>query len=339
MSATVSFVIPNWNGRDLLAAALGSIAAQTLAPLEVLVVDNGSADGSAQVAQEAGARVLQLGRNTGFSFAVNRGVEAARGDLVALVNNDVQLEPDWTEKLAGALEPSGVWFAIGKLLDHFHRDRIDGAGDAICRGGTTWRLGHGRIDSVLFYTPRSTFFPSATAVLARREFFDRAGKLEEAFFAYLEDVDLGLRAALLDLEGIYLPEAVAYHRSGATLGAWSPAMVRLLTRNQILLLAKFYPARLLWRFWRPILTAQGLWAALALRHGHPLAYARGALAGLANSSQARRSGSSWRASGNKLADILLQSEADLVRVQRATGWDAYWRWYSRLAPLPQEFET
>lgn len=113
-------------------------------------------------------------------------------------------------------------------------------------------------------------------------------------------------------------------------------MVAWLTRNQILLLAKFYPWPLIRRFWRPIVAAQFLWAALAFRRGRPLAYTRGLLAGLAAGPALRRSSAHWRHNGNKLATVLLQSQAELVRVQRAAGWDDYWRWYIRLAPPPRE---
>lgn len=336
---TVSFVIPTWNRRDLLAAVLASIQVQTEAPLETLVVDNGSADGSAEAAEQAGARVLRLGRNRGFSFAVNRGVEAARGEAVAVVNNDVELRPDWTEKLTRALGHGGGWFAIGKLLDYASRDRIDGVGDAICRGGTACRLGHGRADGPLFDRRRPTFFPSATAVLARREFFARVGGLDEVFFAYLEDVDVGLRAALLGLEGVYVPEAVAYHRGSATLGAWSGKTVEWMTRNQILLLAKYYPLRLLVRFWRPVLAAQALWGGMTVRRGRLPAYARGLAAGLLRGAALRRAGSRWRADGNRLAKLLTASEDELACFERSTGWDDYWRWYFRLAPRPRETQS
>lgn len=338
----VSFVIPNWNRADLLGAALQSIRSQTWPAGEVIVVDNGSLDGSQQTAQRAGARVLQLGRNRGFSFAVNRGLEAARGELVAVVNNDLEFLPDWTEKLVQALERKGVWFATGKLLDYTRRDHIDGVGDAICRGGTACRLGHGRVDSPLFNEPRKTFFPSATAVLMRREFWRRAGGLEEAFFAYLEDVDLGLRAALLGLEGVYAPEAVAYHWGSATLGPWSGKAVEWRTRNQILLVAKFYPASLLGKWWRPLLAAQALWALQTVRHGCPLAYARGLCAGLIRVAGLRRAGAAWRTQTLQqeanLASVLMASEAELTRFQKALGWDPYWRWYFRLAPLAEEIQ-
>lgn len=333
---TVSVVIPNWNGRELLESALASLRAQSLRPLEVLVVDNGSTDGSAEAARAEGAEVLQLAGNLGFSVAVNRGVEAARGEAIALLNNDVELEPDWTAKLAGALEGDGVWFAIGKLLDYAARDRVDGVGDAICRGGTSCRLGHGRRDGDWSARRRTIFFPSATAVLARREFFARTGQFDEAFFSYLEDVDLGLRAALLGLGGVYVPEAVGYHRGSATLGPWSSRMVEWITRNQILLLAKFYPGSVLRRYWRSVLAAQLLWAALAVRRGRPVAWARGLAAGLARARGIRRNEAKWRTDGPRLATVLAESERELVWFEQSTGWDDYWRWYFRLAPLGKE---
>lgn len=333
---TVSVVIPNWNGRDLLAAALASLAAQTRPPVEVLVVDNGSSDGSPETAQAGGAKVLRLSDNLGFSKAVNRGVEAAVGDAVVVMNNDVVLAPDWTELLSAALENSGAWFAIGKLLDHARRDWIDGVGDAVCRGGAACRLGHGRSDGPWFATGRKTYFPSATAVLARREFFARTGPFEEAFFSYLEDVDLGLRAALLGLGGVYVPSAVAYHRGSSTLGPWNSRTVEWMTCNQILLLAKYYPARLLRRYWRPILVAQGLWAALACRRGRAVAWFRGLAAGISRVRNLRRAASRWRADGMPLAKVLCDSERELLSFEQATGWDDYWRWYFRLVPPARE---
>ena len=336
---TVSFVIPNWNRSGLLAAALASIRGQTYPALEILVVDNGSSDDSGQIALRAGARLLQMETNRGFSFAVNRGVEAARGDAIAVVNNDVEFRQDWTERLVRALSQNGGWFAIGKLLDYTRRDYIDGVGDAICRGGTACRLGHGRADGKWFNQPRRTFFPSATAVLARREFFARVGPLEEAFFSYLEDVDLGLRAALLGLEGLYVPDAVAYHRGSSTLGAWSGKNVEWMTRNQILLLAKYYPARLLRLFWRPVLAAQVLWAAMTFSRWHGLAYAHGLVAGLVRCWKVRKASAWLRGDGNRLAEVLLASEGELESFERSSGWDRYWTWYFRLAPRPRETQS
>ena len=334
---TVSFVVPHWNRRDLLPAMMRSIERQRdSAPdgLEVIVVDNGSNDDSATAAETLGARVIRLDQNSGFSAAVNLGIQAAKSDWVAIVNNDVELEDGWLQELMKKAEASSAWFATGKILDAADRTQLDGAGDAVCRGGTAWRLGHGRPDSPLFARERRTFFPSATAALFRREFFERAGGFDEAFFAYLEDVDLGLRAAIEDLPGVYVPEARAFHQASQTEGAWSPRVVAWMTCHQLLLLAKFYPARLLIRFACPILAAQGLWAALAVSRGRGLSWLKGVIEGLRRAPGLRRSGVHFRTRSGRLPEALIAAEAEIGAVQRKLGWDSYWRWYFRLALPP-----
>jgi GT2 family glycosyltransferase len=181
----------------------------------------------------------------------------------------------------------------------------------------------------VFDCGRRTYFPSATAALFKREFFDRAGLFEESFFAYLEDVELGMRAAIEDLPGVYAPEAVAWHRGSGTTGVWSGAMVRWITSHQLLLLAKHYPLGLLLRFAWPILTAQLLWGALAISRGRAWDWAVGAFDGLKRSRGMR--GPSVAGRGERLAAVLTETERELLSIQRATGFDVYWRWYDRLA--------
>lgn len=337
---TVSLVIPHWNNRRLLErclASLGDVRAPAGCVVEVIVVDNGSTDDSAEAAERAGARVIRLERNEGVGSALNKGIEASRADYVALLNNDVELAPDWLERLTAALEAAPeAWFAAGKTVSLSDRSRIDGAGDAVCRGGTSWRIGHGRPDGPLFDRERTTYFPSATAALFRRAFFERAGLFEESFFAYLEDVDLGLRAALEDMPGLYVPEAVAAHQGSETTGQWSEAMVRWMTCHQLLLLAKFYPAGLLLRFARPILAAQLLWALLAMSRGRTGAWFSGVRDGLRGARALRKRNAPLRERGGRLGAVLRAAESEIVRVQRATGWDGYWKWYCVLAWPPAE---
>ncbi|MEX2300862.1 MAG: glycosyltransferase family 2 protein [Bryobacterales bacterium] len=341
---TVSIVIPHRNRCALLERLLQSIHAQRLpegVSLDVVVVDNGSEDNSVETARRAGCRVLELSGNEGVSRAVNRGIEASSGEWIALVNNDVELSPGWMAELLAAVgspprEAAKLWFATGKTLNDQDRGLIDGTGDAICRGGASWRLGHGRADGPLFDAVRRTYFPSATAAIFRRGFFERVGGLEESFFAYLEDIDLGLRAAMEDLPGLYVPSAVAYHRGSATAGIWSGASVEWMTCHQLLLLAKFYPARLMLRFLRPILAAQLLWATLAISRGRASSWARGFWRGLRGFSRLRRASASIRSRGERLAGVLCAMEAEIARVQKATRWDTYWRWYFRLAPLAEK---
>ena len=319
----VTVVVPNWNRCDLLARLLESLCRQTHPIEQVIVADNGSTDGSAQAAAAAGARVIELGRNLGFSGAVNAGIRAARTPWIAVVNNDVEVEADWLERLFGAVKGSGAWFGTGKLLDARHRDVIDGTFDTICRGACSWRAGHGRADSPEWSESRPVGLVPFTAALFRAELFEKVGLLDERFESYLEDVDFGLRCSKLEMGGIYAADAVAYHAGSATLGAWHPDVVRRIARNQVLLVAKHFPKGCLWRYGWPVVVAQGLWGLVALRHGALLAYLRGKIDGL-RQFRAARDGS------GDIGRVLAESEQTLLALQERTGFDWYWRLYFAL---------
>jgi len=321
---TVAAIIPNWNGAARLKQLLELLAQQSHPIDRVIVVDNGSADDSVAIAKNAGASVIELGTNTGFSHAVNRGVESADAEWIAVLNNDVTLEPDWLAKLMEGAEASNAWFATGKLLDAVSRERIDGAFDAICRGACAWRCGHGRPDSPLWNQGRPIYFAPFTAAVFRSELFRRVGGLDEQFESYLEDIDFGIRCSVAGLAGIYVPQAVVYHQGSATLGTWHPDTVRKIARNQLLLVAKHYPARWIIRYGWPVFIAQGLWGFTALRHGRLLAYLAGKWEGMRRFRQARGS------SQDGLPAILDRSEREIHELQQRTGFDLYWRLYFSL---------
>jgi len=318
-------VIPTWNRRDLLLNLLDSLAAQTRRCDEIIVVDNGSTDDSAESAERAGAKVLRLGRNMGFAAAVNRGIEAAGTDWVAILNNDVTLEPDWLEKLLAAGD--GASFATGKILQAADHSKVDGAFDELSRGACASRCGSGKHDGPAWNQPLRIRFGPMTAAIFRRQLFQDLGGLDENFGSYMEDVEFGLRCALAGREGVYVPSAVAYHRGSATLGEWSKDTVSRIARNQVLLAAKHFRSQPRW----PIVAGQLLWGLIALRHGCGVAYLRGKLAGI------RDAGRTGRVTTNEytskdLARVLEASEANILALARETGYDSYWRayfWLSR----------
>jgi GT2 family glycosyltransferase len=323
MSA-VTVVIPNWNQRDLLVQCLELLCRQTYPIDQIVVSDNGSADGSPEAAERAGARVIRLGSNLGFSRAVNSGIRVCRTPWIAIVNNDVEPAPDWLAWLADGLRGKDRWFATGKLLDTKRREAIDGTFDLICRGACAWRAGHGRPDSPLWSQRRTIQLAPFTAALFRTELFDRVGLLDESFESYLEDIDFGLRSAGRGYGGVYVPEAVAYHQGSATLGAWHPETARRMARNQVLLVAKHFPKGWFLRFGWPVLVAQGLWGLVAVRHGAGWPYLRGKWEGLRRFGSVRAD--SWIADGDA-GRILEESEQELRSLQRSTGPDLYWRLY------------
>lgn len=324
MMAQVTFVIPNWNGAERLPGLLDALAVQSH-PLErVIIVDNGSSDDSVSVAKNAGATVIELSKNTGFSHAVNRGIEEANTEWIGVMNNDVAPERDWLANLLAKAESAKASFATGKLLDAAAREQVDGSFDAICRGACPWRCGQGRPDSALWNQGREIRFAPLTAALFRADVFERVGLLDEQFESYLEDVDLGIRCACAGLTGIYAPEAIAYHTGSATLGRWHPDTVYKIARNQLLLIAKHYPSKWILRYGWPILVAQLLWGFIALRHGTLLAYFRGKLDGLRVFRKARGTYSA------NLPAIVECSEREILELQRLSGFDLYWRLYFAL---------
>jgi GT2 family glycosyltransferase len=316
--ATVAAVIPHWNRRELLVALLESLRAQKLAFDEIIVADNGSSDDSAEVAERAGARVLRLGRNFGFAAAVNRGVETARADWVAILNNDVTLEPDWLCALLEAATRQSASFAAGKILRAGAPGIIDGTFDEISRGACACRCGSDKPDGPRWNEPRAIRFAPMTAALFRRDLFREVGILDESFGSYLEDVEFGLRCALAGRAGVYVPAAVAHHRGSATRGEWHSDTVRQIARNQVLMAAKHFRGQP--RF--PIVAGQLLWGLVAFRHGRGWSCLRGKIGGI----RAARRVAAQPASA-RLTPILQASEQEILEIQRGTGFDAYWRAY------------
>jgi GT2 family glycosyltransferase len=290
---------------------------------EIILVDNGSTDGSAGLAARAGARVLRLERNFGFAAAVNRGIEACQADWIAILNNDVTLAPDWLEILLDAAESQNVWFAAGKLLRTQDPSTIDGTFDEISRGACACRCGAGKPDSPVWNQARRIRFASMTAAIFRRNLFQEVGPLDETFGSYLEDVDFGLRCAFAGREGIYFPAAVGYHRGSSTLGRWNSDTVRNIARNQVLIAAKYFRGQPRW----PILAGQLLWGLVALRHGKGLSYICGKVSGLWVAralTPERRPDSLER---KELRPLIEASERAILELERQTGSSWYWRAY------------
>ena len=331
MTAPVSIVIPIHNGCELLETLLQSISRQSVAPLEVIVVDNGSTDGAPDAARGAGARVISMGRNAGFAAAVNRGIQGALAEYIALINADVVLDSGWLETLWKGACAAGADFVTGRILQAGNEDIVDGSYDLICRGGCSWRAGAGRPVNALPASPESMQLCSATAALFRAELFHDVGMFEEVFESYLEDVDFGLRCAAAGRKGSYFPDAVCRHRGSATLGRWHPRVVRLIARNQIFLIARHYPSELI-RKWRwPILVAHILWGGLAVRHGCGFAWLRGKAEGLWRFASVRRG----TIPSPSLEQVITGSEQRIHRLQSETGFDAYWKMYFRLVGGPK----
>src|SRR5688572_14633842 len=322
----VTAVIPNWNGERFLDAVLGDLAAQTEPPARVIVVDNGSSDGSIGIARGHRAWVVALEANRGFAHAVNRGVAAAATELVAILNNDVRLAPTWLATLKAALrvDPSAS-FATGKIYSLQQEGMLDGAYDLLSRGATAWRAGNGRRDAPCWNEPRRIYFAPFTALLVRHRLFTEIGPLDESFESYLEDIDFGMRCALAGRSGAYVPEAIARHWGSATLGVWHPETVRRIARNQLFLVAKHYPGGWPLRYGWSVLVAQLLYGLLALRRRAAVGFLRGKWEGALRFDELRAR--TVRSDPHKFAEVFNESELTIFELQKYTGFDQYWSLY------------
>jgi hypothetical protein len=239
-----SVVIPNWNGAALLADCLASLRAQTFTDFETIVVDNGSTDLSLALlaAEFPEVRVVALASNEGFARATNAGLRAARGAVLVCLNNDVRCEPGWLAALIAALEAHPEAGAVAsKMLDARRPGVIDSAGDAMAL--VAWNVGRGAPDGPAFATGREILTACAGAAAYRRALIEAVGDFDEAYFAWFEDVDLGLRAQLAGFRCWYEPGAVVHHlgsATAATLGEWKMFHT---VRNGMYLFFKTMPGR------------------------------------------------------------------------------------------------
>jgi hypothetical protein len=313
----VSVVVPNRDGARHLELLLPSLLRQTHRELELVVVDNASTDGSVELVARLApaARVVRLDRNLGFAGGANAGARAARGDWLAILNNDTEVADDWLEEAmaAAARHPEAAFLAC-RILELQKRGRVYSAGDCFLRAGIGYRRGQERLDGPRFRSECEVFGACGAAALYRRELFAEEGGYGEVFFAYLEDVELALRLQAAGRRGVYVPAAVVFHRGGGTSGGeFAPLAVRLRTRNALLLLVRALPAAVLWRSLPMIAACQASWCARALLHGRILDWLAG-MAGvvprLAGALAARgRMRPVWRAAPGRVWAAIVRSEA------------------------------
>jgi GT2 family glycosyltransferase len=271
-----SVIIPSGNGRRHLPVCLAALRRQSFDDFEVILVDNNSSDDSvAFVDQEfPEVRVLPLPYNGVFAGAVNAGIRRSRGEVIVLLNNDTEVEPEWLAELVGALEREPeASMAASKMLLFDKRDTLHSAGDFYGLDGVPGSRGVWRRDEGQYDQDRWVFGACGGAAAYRRSMLRDVGLFDEDLVAYCEDVDLNLRARLRGHACVFAPRARVYHRLSAT--GSGPFASYYCGRNFVYVLAKDVPDRIVRRYWRRMLGAQLRLAAEAARHGRePAARAR-----------------------------------------------------------------
>ena len=263
----VTALVLNWNGARVLPDCLRSLQAQDYPALDILVVDNASTDGSADVVRRTfpGIRLHTNPRNLGFGGGNNVGIRLARTPYVLMCNNDTRLAPDVVRRLVEALETDPARRggpragSATPCIILASTGLIDATGIVVCPDGLA--LGRGRAESPDAYrAPAEVFYASDCCCLYRRAMLEDLrlpdGELyDEDFFAYADETDMGWRAQRRGWTGLYVPAAVVHHHHAASSGSVSPFLARLVERNRIWVAIKNFPTWLillgvLWSLYR-----------------------------------------------------------------------------------------
>ena len=242
----VTVVIPNYNGIKYIADCLQALREQKLqeADSEVLVVDNGSADGSAEVVEEHFPEVhlIRLPENTGFCHAVNVGIEASETEYVILLNNDTKVYPDFVEALYQSIHSRKDAFAVSARMLMWDRpELLDDAGDRYNALGWAYARGKGK-PAGKFDRPVKVFAACGGAAIYRKGIFEEIGLFDEKHFAYLEDLDIGYRARIHGWKNYYEPAAKVLHFGSASSGArYNEWKTRIAAANSVYVVYKNMP--------------------------------------------------------------------------------------------------
>ncbi len=243
----VSVIIPNLNGRDFLEKCLGSFAGVSFDETEIIVVDNASTDDSVAWIKQyhPNVRIVENRENLGFAPAVNIGIRASEAEYVLLLNNDTEILPGFIEALVGAMdEDRKIFGASAMMLKYDDRTLIDDAGDLYTVFGLAFQRGNGKA-SAKYAKKTYVTAPCGGACIYRRSVLNEIGLLDDEFFAYREDLDLGIRAKLAGYKNVYVPEARVIHYGSGTSNKtgkrYNEFKTRLGTRNLVWLNYKNFP--------------------------------------------------------------------------------------------------
>lgn len=277
MLPAVTIVILNWNGRSYLEQFMPSVLGTTYPNYRVLVVDNGSLDGSLDYLETEFPQVdrLPLDKNYGFTTGNNMALPHVHTPYYVLLNNDVEVHPDWLGPLVAAAEADPNIAAVQpKLLSYQERDRFEYAGAA---GGYVDVLGYpftrGRMfetneqDTGQYETPHDLMWTTGACMLVRKSVTDRIGLFEDRFFAHMEEIDFCWRAQNHGYRVVYEPSSVAWHLGGGTLPKSNPRKTYLNAHNSIATLLKNFPASQVWYKFFFRLCLDGVWATKSMVGG------------------------------------------------------------------------
>ena len=247
----VSIIIVNWNGKKYLKECFDSVFSQTYSNYEVIFVDNGSTDGSAEYIEKNFPKtiIIRFDKNYGFAMPNNIGIEEAFKNpdvqYIATLNNDTKVDSHWLEEFIKVAENDDqIGMCASKTLFFYTPELIDNTGILISSDGSGINRGYKEKDSGQYDINCEVFGACAAAALYKRKMLNEIGFFDGDFFAYYEDIDLSWRARLAGWKCMYVHSAVVYHVHSATGIAHSPFKSFYLQRNRFFVIIKNLPLKM-----------------------------------------------------------------------------------------------
>jgi len=243
----VSAIVLNWNGKDVIMDCIQSILQQTYGLYELILVDNGSRDGSLAMIKEryqSRIKIIENPVNLGFAEGCNVGIRVSAGEFIALVNSDATLDKNWmNEMVKGMGRGESLGMCACKIYFSGREGILENTGQTISRDGMGRTRGRMQKDMGQYDKRCAVLCPSGCAAMYRRKMLDDIGLFDKKFFAYADDIDIGIRGRLLGYKCFYVPAAIAYHQLSASFGLLSSFKAFLLERNRLWVMIKSFPLR------------------------------------------------------------------------------------------------
>lgn len=276
----ISIIIPSYNKPELLKNCITSIISSKSNDFEVIIIDNGSTD--PLYFNDQSIHYINLESNHGFSKAINIGIKQAKGNIIAVLNNDTEVDSNWIGSIVSAFKNNpDIMFITSKIKSLKDKNFLDDVGDVVLSSGKVYKLGNREKDAGQYDQQRYVFGASGCASIYRREFFDSVGYFDEDFFAYLEDVDLSFRANLQGYKCLYLPDAIVYHVGSATSGSqYNDFTAFHLAQNTISMIVKNFSIRILINSIFAIFTHIISLQAFFIIKGYGISYFKGLICGI-----------------------------------------------------------
>lgn len=249
----LAVIIPNWNGREFLQDCLVSLYNQTYPDFEVILVDNGSADGSVVFTEKNFPKVniIKLKKNYGFAKAINEGVKISLSEYVVFLNNDTSVDKNWLKNLVACAQKHPEVISVNsKLLNFYDRKIIDGVGILMNEVGQARSIGWQELDQGQFEKETYIFGSTGGASLFRRKEFLNLGGFEESYFMYYEEVDFAFRSEFQGYRSIYCPKALVFHKHKSTAKKYPGHVEYWQFRNMMQTIIRDFPTAILLKNFR-----------------------------------------------------------------------------------------